>query len=59
MNDCFTPLVSSEETNVVVCEKEEKAKAPSERTLQLLKLFARNYQVEKMMPEGLQEMVLS
>lgn len=31
---------------------------PSEKTLALLKLFARNYQVEKSMPKGLQEMIL-
>ena len=59
MKNGFTPIISSEETHIAVCKKEKRSKGPSERTLQILKLFARNYQVEKMMPEGLQEVVLS
>ena len=59
MKNSCTPVISPEDAHVVVCEKEKSHKAPSERTLQLLKLFARNYQVEKMMPQGLREIILS
>lgn len=37
----------------------KKACMPSEKVLSFVKLFARNYQVEKELPEGMQEMMLS
>lgn len=37
----------------------KKTCAPSEKVLSFVKLFARNYEVEKDMPEGMQGMMLS
>lgn len=37
----------------------KKACVPSEKVLSFVKLFARNYEVEKDMPEGMQGMMLS
>lgn len=55
-NDC-TPLITAKKK----CAKKKlvQENVPSERTLAFLKLFARNYQVEKKMPEGLQGLILS
>ncbi|WP_163221527.1 hypothetical protein [Bacteroides sp. 214] len=40
-------------------EKHKFPMAPSERTILLLKLFARNYHVESELPAGMQGVVLS
>lgn len=56
-NICTSP-VSLRKRNDVKIGKTERPVHPSEKTLAFLKLFARNYQVEKRLPEGLQELIL-
>lgn len=58
MKNEFTPVVSVRKQTNPKVEGREKTKCPSERTLTFLKLFARNYQVEKSLPEGLREMLI-
>lgn len=58
MKNEFTPVVSVKKQTNAKVERSEKTKCPSERTLTFLKLFARNCQVEKNLPEGLREMII-
>ncbi len=58
MKSISTSPVSVRKRNDVKAGKMESPVRPSEKTLAFLKLFARNYQVEKGLPEGLQEFVL-
>lgn len=55
-NDCTTLTAGKKKSNKRVLLQENK---PSEKTIAFLKLFARNYQVEDKLPEGLQEVILS
>lgn len=58
MKNCTTIPASLSKKQSVVEKEEKKFACPSEKTLAFLKLFARNYQVEKELPEGLQEIIL-
>lgn len=58
MKNVCTSTVSEKKQNEERTEEHVKLMRPSNKTLTFLKLFARNYQVEKSLPEGLQEMVL-
>jgi len=58
MKNSFTIPISKKKQSVVKRTKEVKPLCPSEKTLTFLKLFARNCQVEKELPEGLQEIIL-
>lgn len=58
MKNLSTSVVSVKKLNNVRVQKQEKLMRPSERTLTFLKLFARNYQVEKSLPDGLQGLIL-
>lgn len=59
MKNSFTPSVSAVGQPDSRNSGKEQPMAPSERTLAYLRLFARNYQVEEKMPEGLKGMILS
>lgn len=57
MKSIITQAITQQQKN----KKGSKAEVnlqPSERTVTILKLFARNYQVEPSMPEGLQGFIL-
>lgn len=58
MKNNFTLPVTKEKQNEAKSSENEKMLSPSKRTLTFLKQFARNYQVEKTLPEGLQEVIL-
>ena len=52
-----TPIITTLSQREPTSEKKKKMQ-PSEKTLHFLKHFARNYQVESSMPEGLQGFIL-
>lgn len=56
MKRTSTPTTSLSKTKQTT--KSKKGLHPSNETLHFLKLFARNYQVETNMPEGLQGVFL-
>lgn len=56
MKRISTPATSPLKTKQII--KRKKGLHPSSETLHFLKLFARNYQVEANMPEGLQGVFL-
>ena len=53
MKNNFTHLVSGEKYQAPK-HNSEKPMRPSKKTIEFLKMFARNYQVEDSLPEGLQ-----
>ena len=59
MKNSFTPSVPAVVQRDSQNAGKEQPVAPSERTLAYLRLFARNYQVEEKMPEGLGGIILS
>lgn len=58
MNDNFTIPLPERKQILVENSGEEQVIAPSRKTLAFIKLFARNYQIESNLPEGLQEIIL-
>ncbi len=59
MKNSFTPLVPAVVQGDSKNAGKEQPAVPSERTLAFLRLFARNYQAEEKMPQGLGGMILS
>lgn len=53
-----TPIITTISQREFTTNEKKKKMQPSEKTLHFLKHFARNYQVESTMPEGLQGFII-
>ena len=58
MKNIATPVAQVKVLDGINVREQGRTVRPSEKTLAFLRLFARNYRVEKRLPEGLQGLVL-